>query len=136
MIGQRIKIARNVKSISQQELAKKLGLKTQSIQQWESGRTAPRYKRIEQLAQILEVSASWLYGVTGKADAITPQAAELNFEEYRELSTEASKKALAKLFEIGWIQLNRTDVSVEAIGDLLAHEIKHAFNQIKQIQDK
>ena len=60
-IGERIKQARMQKGLSQSDLAEKLGLSAyQSVQQWETGRTAPRHRRLQHIAQVLDVSEAWL----------------------------------------------------------------------------
>jgi len=51
--------------LSQAGLAEKLGLSAQSVQQWESGETAPRRKRIARIAEACHVTPEWLeFGVT------------------------------------------------------------------------
>lgn len=122
MIGQRIKEARKRKGLSQTELAHRLCLKTQSIQQWESGKTAPRNARIEELATVLGVDVGWLYGAdvnTGKVGADN----DWYDEACRELVKVSSCIALARLQELGWLTINRTDIPVDAIADLFVSEL-------------
>ena len=59
-IGERIKIAREKIGISQSELARRVGVKPQSVQVWESGRNGPSRKRISILAKELIVTPHWL----------------------------------------------------------------------------
>lgn len=58
--GDRIAKARAAKGMSQSELARALGVKPQAVQAWESGRTAPRSSRLQQVAQLLNVSIGHL----------------------------------------------------------------------------
>lgn len=59
-ISERIKKARERIPISQSELARRLGIRPQSVQMWEAGRNSPSRKRIQRLAMELSVSPFWL----------------------------------------------------------------------------
>lgn len=59
-IGERIKKARELKSLSQSELARLLKIRPQSVQRWESGGAGPQRKRLEAMAEVLDVPISWL----------------------------------------------------------------------------
>jgi len=59
-IGQRIAHARTQAGLNQSELAAKLSLSPQSVQQWERDKTTPRRSRIESVAALLGVSPEWL----------------------------------------------------------------------------
>ncbi|CDH33271.1 Repressor protein CI [Xenorhabdus bovienii str. Intermedium] len=56
---ERIKQARLAKKITQAELAERLGVTPQSVQQWESS-TEPRKSRLTALAFTLEADVNWL----------------------------------------------------------------------------
>lgn len=56
----RIKYAREALGKTQTELGAAVGVTPQAVQQWESGETAPRGKRIEAIAKALKVSLEWL----------------------------------------------------------------------------
>lgn len=56
----RLKKARERRGLNQTELGDLLGVSAQTVQQWESGRTMPRHKRIDTLANTLQVRAQWL----------------------------------------------------------------------------
>lgn len=55
-IHERIKRGRIAKEMSIEQLAEKLGVSWQAVQQWENGKTSPRRKRVEQIAQVLDLS--------------------------------------------------------------------------------
>lgn len=61
---ERIKERRRQLGISQEQLAKTLGITKGSISQWERGATKPRGQNLFSLAQALQVPASWLLGET------------------------------------------------------------------------
>lgn len=59
-IGERIKEAREKAGLSQSDLARKMGVKSSSVQEWEKNETSPRRHRIEKLAETLNVTPFWL----------------------------------------------------------------------------
>lgn len=59
-IGDRIKGAREKAGMSQSELARKMGIRASSVQEWERNETSPRRHRIKPLAEALEVTPEWL----------------------------------------------------------------------------
>ena len=62
LLGERIANARSERGLSQQELANQLGIKKSNLEQWESGKTAPRANHMNQLAGVLNVPLLWLMG--------------------------------------------------------------------------
>ncbi len=56
-LGERIKAARKAVKMTQAELAKKVGLATGTIQQYELGKRQPRYEQIANIADTLGVKA-------------------------------------------------------------------------------
>lgn len=59
-IGQRIAEARTKASLNQSQLAARLSVAPQSVQQWEQDKTTPRRERVERLAALLNVSPEWI----------------------------------------------------------------------------
>lgn len=59
-IGERIRTVRERLGLSQSDIARKLGIRPQSVQAWESGSTSPRRSYIPGLCEILGVSKQWL----------------------------------------------------------------------------
>jgi transcriptional regulator with XRE-family HTH domain len=64
LIGNRIKILRNQKGISQGELAKIVGKTQQAVNLWEKGVNEPSLDIINLLADYFNVSADYLLGRT------------------------------------------------------------------------
>lgn len=56
MIGTNIKSIRKSLGLTQTELAEKAGVSAQSIWLWETGQTSPKGKRLDRLAEALEIS--------------------------------------------------------------------------------
>ena len=72
-IGDRIRRSREQIGLSQSELARRLGIRPQSVQQWEDGKTEPRPKKYQDIASALEVDKSWLQtGMTGISEEVSP----------------------------------------------------------------
>lgn len=65
-IGNRIAEARQKAGLSQSELARQLGIRPQSVQAWESGQTAPRARRIAEVAEVLGVPEVFFFEVSEK----------------------------------------------------------------------
>ncbi len=62
-IGENIRKLRRERDITQEGLAEMLGVTSQSVSQWENGRTAPDISQIAPLAHIFEVSADVILGI-------------------------------------------------------------------------
>lgn len=59
-IGERIRQARENQGWSTEEMARRMGVTQETVQDWESGERDPRSNRIVILAGVLGVSAHWL----------------------------------------------------------------------------
>ncbi|MEM6487129.1 MAG: helix-turn-helix transcriptional regulator [Pseudomonadota bacterium] len=64
--GDRMALAREAQGLSQGQLARHLGLKVESVRNWEADRAEPRANRLQMLAAFLNVSMIWL--LTGRGD--------------------------------------------------------------------
>lgn len=65
-LGDRIRQARERVGLNQSELGRRLGVRSQTINQWESGTKAPSRENFAHLVQIVGVDATWLlYGAGG-----------------------------------------------------------------------
>ena len=51
-----IKAMRQAKGLAQWQLAEMIGVKQESITQWETGKTSPRFERLADIAKALECS--------------------------------------------------------------------------------
>ena len=66
-VGGRLTRAREVTGLTTSELARRIGVKTQTLINWETDRTAPRSNRLAILAGVLNVSPTWI--LIGRGDA-------------------------------------------------------------------
>jgi transcriptional regulator with XRE-family HTH domain len=63
--GDRLVAAREKSNLSQQDLAKRLGVKNSTIKSWENDNSEPRANRLSMLAGLLNVSITWLISAGG-----------------------------------------------------------------------
>ena len=66
-LGGRLSRARDASGLSAAQLARRIGVRTNTIQAWESDRSQPRANRLSMLAGVLGVSLSWLLHGVGTA---------------------------------------------------------------------
>lgn len=76
--GGRLTRAREAKGLTTSQLARRVGVKTKTLQNWETDRTAPRSNRLAMLAGVLNVSPTWILIRRGEApfDAEEGKASE------------------------------------------------------------
>ncbi len=67
--GDRLAAAREAANLSQEALAKKLGIKRSTLQRWEEDLAEPRANRLSMIAGLLNVSMVWL--ITGEGDGLS-----------------------------------------------------------------
>lgn len=70
-IGNRISICRQNKNMTQEELAKRLGVTSQAVSKYERGSSLPDVSMVKGLCDVLEISSDYLLGIkssTGKSD--------------------------------------------------------------------
>ena len=66
--GDRLEAARKNANLSQRELAKHIGIKNSTLQNWEDDVTEPRANKLNTLAGMLNVSLMWL--INGEGDGL------------------------------------------------------------------
>jgi transcriptional regulator with XRE-family HTH domain len=59
-LADRLVEARNAKDLTTAQLARRVGVKTGTLRNWETGASEPRPNRLAMLAGVLDVSISWL----------------------------------------------------------------------------
>jgi transcriptional regulator with XRE-family HTH domain len=67
MIAEKIKELREANSMTQNEVAKRLGITRSSVNAWEMGISVPSTMYIVQLAQLFSVSADYILGLDSRA---------------------------------------------------------------------
>ncbi len=92
-LGDRLSAAREGAGLTQEDLAKRLGVKLVTLEAWENDRKEPRANRLQMLTGLLGVTLRWL--LTGVGDGpdtdadITPVSADLEslLAEVRDVRT-------------------------------------------------
>jgi HTH-type transcriptional regulator, cell division transcriptional repressor len=89
--GDRLTHAREALGLDQAQLAHRLGIKHQTLRNWEEDRSEPRANKLQMLAGMLNVSIVWLMSGQGEAPsqgAVNDGAAEDCLIELRRLRAE------------------------------------------------
>lgn len=68
-MGGRISAAREAAGLTVAQAARRLGVKTATLSNWENDRSEPRANRLTMLAGLLNVSPMWL--ITGRGDGVS-----------------------------------------------------------------
>ncbi|EBA07709.1 helix-turn-helix domain-containing protein [Sagittula stellata] len=67
-LGDRLAAAREAQGMSQETLAKNLGIKLTTLERWEDDLSEPRANKLSMVAGILNVSMVWL--ITGEGEGV------------------------------------------------------------------
>ena len=73
--GDRVAGAREAAGLSQDELARRLGIRSKTLQGWEEDLSEPRANKLQMLAGVIGVSLKWL--MTGQGEGPSPPTAEI-----------------------------------------------------------
>ena len=68
-MGGRISAAREAAELTVAQAARRLGVKTSTLNNWENDRSEPRANRLTMLAGLLNVSPMWL--ITGRGEGVS-----------------------------------------------------------------
>lgn len=108
-IGGRLVRARKAKGLTVSQLARGLGIKTQTLQGWETDRSSPRSNRLAMLAGVLNVSPAWV--LTGRGEAPLPNG-DVPTADSREGLLRLRDSIKAKIVELNQI-LDEVDSKLE-----------------------
>jgi transcriptional regulator with XRE-family HTH domain len=96
--GDRVAAGREALGFTQTDLAKRLGVKLKTVQNWEDDLSEPRANKLQMLAGVLNVSLMWL--LNGEGDGLdAPGEQEISADmasvlsEIREMRLEATETA-------------------------------------------
>ena len=76
-LGGRLVFAREAAGLSTAQLARRIGVTTDSLRAWESDRYTPRANRLVTIAGVLNVSAAWLLSGGGDGPSESPVTTEM-----------------------------------------------------------
>lgn len=91
--GDRISGAREAANLTQEGLARRLGVKLSTIQNWENDHSDPRANKLQMMAGMLNVSIRWL--LTGEGDGIEAPVAPSNGDLNKALADLSRMRAQA-----------------------------------------
>lgn len=77
-LGGRISRAREDMQIATAELARRLGVRSDTVRDWENDRAEPRANRVVMLAGVLGVSPTWLLTGIGETPTATDATSQLS----------------------------------------------------------
>lgn len=77
-LGGRLSRARDASGMSAAQFARRLGVKSSTVQAWENDRSEPRANRLSMIAGILNVSMPWLLHGVGEAPHDDPRNDAIN----------------------------------------------------------
>ena len=123
-VGERIRNARIERGLTQAQLAKRLGVTSGAVGQWEIGRDLPRAERLADLAAALKLSVDVLLGirppVAALPDAPPPEELVL-LAEARQLGVDL-RRVVADARRRRWAEENR-----QALADANAFLDRHGL---------
>ena len=94
--GDRVAAARETLGLSQAQLARRLGVKAQTVASWEADRSEPRANKLQMLAALLNVSMVWL--MTGEGEGLAaPEETEPYEKTFHALVTEVRETRMAQV---------------------------------------
>lgn len=114
-MGGRISRARDALDLTTAQLARRLGVKTETVHAWETDRSEPRSNRVTMLAGMLGVSPTWL--LTGIGEL--PSAPVVN-SELHVMMTQLAK--LKRTHESMGIMINTLEQEADRISRQLENQ--------------
>ena len=137
-IGKKIKSARDLKSITLDEIASRVGVAKSTIQRYETGKIEkPKLPVIESIANALEVNPAWLIG---KSEAMEPIKEKLPkiLDYYNSLNDLGKHEATKRVEELTYIEKYTKSEPEHLMADA-AHadeKIKNPTSEMLQEEEK
>ena len=101
-LGGRIVYAREAQDLTTSQLARRLGIKTETLHDWETDRAEPRSNRLLTLAGMLNVSPTWL--LTGAGEAPVDTLTETEMMHIRESVERIREQVMTVVDELEQLQ--------------------------------
>ncbi|MEM8877061.1 MAG: helix-turn-helix domain-containing protein [Pseudomonadota bacterium] len=109
-MGGRIAQARDTLDLTTAQLARRMGVKTSTLAQWEADRSEPRANRLVMLAGLLNVSPAWLLMGRGEAPSADADGALLHMTRNELSNLQVDARSLMERIERA---LDRIDRALE-----------------------
>ncbi len=84
-VGKRIRVARKAKKMSLEKFGKKIGVSIVTAHRYETGERQPKYNRLFEIAEILDVSMSYLFDYPEKKTLDVTGLTDLEVQVLRDL---------------------------------------------------
>ena len=93
--GDRLAGAREAAGLSQEELARRLGVRAPTLRAWEDDRAEPRAEKLRFMSGMLGVTLGWLLTGDGEGAPAAPESADVAaiLQEMRALRAEMARGA-------------------------------------------
>ena len=97
--GDRVAAAREQSGLTQKDLARRLGVRTSTVRNWEDDLSEPRANRLSMMAGLLNVSMMWLINGKGEGMDSPPDTGEVTpdmraiLNELREMRADMAARA-------------------------------------------
>jgi len=101
-LGGRIVYAREAQDLTTSQLARRMGVKTETLHDWETDRAEPRSNRLLTLAGMLNVSPTWL--LTGAGESPVDSLTETEMMHIRESVVRMREQVLTLVEELEQLQ--------------------------------
>ncbi len=98
-LGGRISRARDALDLTTSQLARRLGVKSETVSAWESDRSEPRANRLTMLAGVMGVSPTWLLNGVGDAPQQSQVTSELHLLHMQVARLKESQTEAQRLIE-------------------------------------
>jgi transcriptional regulator with XRE-family HTH domain len=91
MLNERLKNLRLAKGLTLQQVGDSFGISKSSVSGWESGKSHPDHKKLEQLAELLNTSIEYLVSGTSGSLNSTASKIQITFRSWSSLGIELNK---------------------------------------------
>jgi SOS-response transcriptional repressor LexA len=115
VFGERLAASASKLALSQSDIARRLGVRPQSVQQWFSGDTVPRVPRLQALASLLQTSMAYLLG---------------GVDDVGEGNTSVHDSAASEIPLISWVQAGQWACAEDPYPVGAAERIVRTFEQV------
>lgn len=112
-LGGRISRARDALNLTTSQLARRLGVKSETVAAWESDRSEPRANRLTMLAGVMGVSPTWLLNGIGEAPVDDRIHSELHLLELQVSKLKQNQNEAAKIITALENELHRVSINIE-----------------------
>jgi transcriptional regulator with XRE-family HTH domain len=96
--GEKLKLLREQRRVTQSELARKLGVTQQTVASWECGRTEPNIQSIKAMAEIFEVGVQTFF--YKQEDDFVSEPLNTEFYVIQKNARRMSEAEMAKMFNL------------------------------------